>query len=242
MPGEQRGSLCRWAAAALVALVALMAALPVASGVTGARSKSASVTAHVPVKAYGISTAPITMEVFTDYECPVCAQLYEQTLKRLINDYVAAGKVYLVHRDFPLSMHKYSGQAARWADAGAEAGQFEAVEAALYDNQNAWGADGDIEKYISQSLSAPNFRKVQRFMEGCEAPGPTANWAGGFNASPHPCALDAYIEQDIATGEQIPVKATPTFVISYKGQKYPPGSGFVSWPILKQVFDSLLSQ
>ena len=58
MPGERRGSLGRWAA---MALVAVLAALPVASGVTGARSKR-GVTAHAPVKAYGISTAPITIE------------------------------------------------------------------------------------------------------------------------------------------------------------------------------------
>jgi len=31
-------------------------------------------------------------------------------------------------------------------------------------------------------------------------------------------------------------------VITNKGQKLPAGSGVVSWPILKQFFDSLLSQ
>jgi protein-disulfide isomerase len=232
----------QWAAWALAGLLAVIAvALPVASNTPHARSKAA-VTARAPVKTYGLSTAPITMEVFTDYECPTCAALYEQTLKLLINDYVASGKVYLIHHDFPLTMHKYSGQAARWANAGAEAGQFEAVEAALYDNQNGWASDGNIEKYISGALSAPNFKRVQKLMEGCELPGPTSNPNGGFNASPHPCALDTYIEQDIAIGEQVPVKATPTYVISYKGQKLPPATGLVSWPILKQFFDSLLAQ
>lgn len=234
----------RLAAGTVAALLILaVVALSVASSTTHARSKAAVVTAHAPAKAYGVSTAPITMEVFTDYECPTCAALYEQTLKPLVNDYVATGKVYLVHHDFPLSMHKYSGQAARWANAGAEAGQFDAVEGALYGNQNGWAVDGSIDKYVSQSLSALNFKKVQMFMKGCEAPGPTANpTSGGVNAPPHPCALDTYIDQDIALGEHVPVKGTPTWVISYKGQKYPPASGLVSWPILKQFFDSLLSQ
>src|SRR5271170_5231015 len=48
-----------------------------------------------PVKSYGSPSAPITMEVFSDFQCPACRMLYEQTLKLLINDYVASGKVYL---------------------------------------------------------------------------------------------------------------------------------------------------
>ena len=58
----------------------------------------------------------------------------------------------------------------------------------------------------------------------------------------HVCPLDQYINEDRAMGMKIPVQATPTYVITYKEQKYPPGSGVVSWPILKQFFDSLLSQ
>jgi hypothetical protein len=56
------------------------------------------------------------------------------------------------------------------------------------------------------------------------------------------CSVDPYIVQDIGLGYSVPVQATPTFVIIYKGQKYPASSGFVTYPILKQFFDSLLSQ
>ena len=48
------------------------------------------------------------MEVFSDYQCPACRGFFENTLRYMINDYVASGKVYLVHRDFPLPMHPYS--------------------------------------------------------------------------------------------------------------------------------------
>jgi hypothetical protein len=54
--------------------------------------------------------------------------------------------------------------------------------------------------------------------------------------------LDTYISSDQELGKAVPVQATPTFVIFYKGQKYPASSGFVTYPILKQFFDSLLSQ
>src|SRR5271170_6669648 len=62
-----------------------------------APAKVAAASDEVPVKAIGSKSAPITMEVFSDYQCPSCRLLYEQTLKPLINEYVATGKVYLIH-------------------------------------------------------------------------------------------------------------------------------------------------
>jgi protein-disulfide isomerase len=162
----------------------------------------------------------------------------------MITEYVAAGKVYLVHHDFPLPMHKYSGQAARWANAAARVGQFQNAETALYDNQAAWSADGDMGKYISAAMSSADFKRVQKLMEGCDPPGPTADQSGGFGlpAAGPVCPLDSEIEQDITLGKKVPVTGTPTYLITAKGQHIPAASGNVSWPILKQFFDSLLAQ
>jgi len=195
-----------------------------------------------PQKTYGSASAPITMEVFSDYQCPTCRNLFEQTLRPMIGDYVASGKVYLVHRDFPLSGHAYSGQAARWANAAARVGKFEAVEGALYDNQSSWEADGNMEKFVSDAMPAADFARVQKAMQACDPPGPTAGPTGGVRPAPKPCAVDPFIEEDLMLGLKLPVHATPTYVITYKGQRMPAGAGFVSWPILKQFFDSLLSQ
>jgi protein-disulfide isomerase len=198
-----------------------------------------------PVKSYGKSTAPITMEVFSDYECPSCRNLYETTLRPMIDDYVAAGKVYLVHRDFPLPMHKYGYEAARWLNASARVGQFQVVEAALYDNQNFWAQDGSIEKYVSAAMSPAAFKRVQSQMQGCGYPTSASVKPAAFALGAQTgatCPLDTYIDEDRALGNKIPVQATPTYVISYKGNRLPAGSGAVSWPILKQFFDSLLSQ
>lgn len=201
-----------------------------------------------PVKAYGSKDAPITMEVFTDYQCPSCRNLYENTLRPMIADYVASGKVYLLHRDFPLPMHKYSYEAARWANAAARVGEFANVEAALYDNQDAWGSTGDIQKYVSAAMSSAEFKRVQHLMDGCMAPisaddiAPESARMLDVAQTSRGCTFDAYINEDRAIGMRVPVQATPTYVITYKGQHLPPASGFVSWPILKQFFDSLLSQ
>jgi protein-disulfide isomerase len=193
-----------------------------------------------PNKTIGSRSAPITMEVFSDYQCPSCRVLYQGTLRMMIRDYVASGKVYLVHRDFPLPMHTFSFDAARWVNAAAEIGKYEDVEAALYDNQNAWSADGNIEKYVAGALSPTDFKRVQKLVTGCltQTPG---NVKPAGQTSPA-CPLDAYINQDIALGKQVPVQATPTYIITAKGQRLPAGSGPVSWPILKQFLDSLLTQ
>src|ERR1700730_10471141 len=68
-------------------------------------------------KALGLSTAPITIEVFGDYECSHCKQLYEETLRPLMRDYVVKGKVYFIHRDFPLPQHVKARPAACLASA-----------------------------------------------------------------------------------------------------------------------------
>lgn len=229
---------------ALMATVILLAGAMVHAGPKQSHAKTAASTqtvASAPIKVYGSKGAPVTMEIFTDYQCPTCGAFFEQTLKQMINDYVASGKVYIVHHDFPLQMHAYSGQAARWANAAAEFGEFEDVEAALYDNQAAWTASGNLEKYVAAAMSAKDFAKVKKAMEGCEAPGPVAGAAGAV-ASPHPCAIDSYIIHDIELGRQVPVAGTPTFIFYHNGQKYPAGSGLITWPVLKQFIDSLMSQ
>jgi len=214
-----------------------------------AQSKPVSTKAHAkpaaaeslpaPMKAIGTKSAPITMEVFSDYQCPACRSFFENTLRYMINDYVANGKVYLVHRDFPLPMHPFSMDAARWTNAAARIGRFETVDAALFDNQDKWTKDGTMEQYISTALGPTDFKRVQKLVAGCltQTPGNT-----GAAATGHSCELDTFIQQDQALGKQVPVNSTPTIVITYKGQRYPPMSGIFTWPIMKQYLDSLMSQ
>jgi hypothetical protein len=120
------------------------------------------------------------------------------------------------------------------------------VEAALYDNQNLWAQDGSIAKYVAAAMTPAEFKRVETQMRSCgfdSAPGmKPANFALGQTGSGEVCPLDPYIEADRALGNKVPVQATPTYVITYKGNRLPAGSGSVSWPILKQFFDSLMSQ
>lgn len=204
-----------------------------------ARVSPAEQARYTAEKSLGSPNAPIKMEVFDDYECPACDKFYEETLRQLINDYVASGKVYLIHHDFPLPLHKYSRQAARWVNAAARIGKFEAVERALFDNQMAWSEygtenpQGIIKPIVQSALTPAEFQRVERIMQGCES---------NSHDELKGCAVDAEIQHDIALGQLVPVQQTPTFVITCRGQKYPPVAGVISWPVLKPFLDQILSQ
>jgi protein-disulfide isomerase len=239
-----RTQSCGWIRFAALAVFAIALA-PSGHAQTKPAAKTASVkkaaaeSLPAPMKTFGVKSAPITMEVFSDYQCPACRSFFENTLRFMITDYVASGKVYLVHRDFPLPMHPYSMDAARWANAAARIGRFESVDTALFDTQNNWTKDGNMEQYISAALGTADFKRVQKLVQGCLTQ--TVGVQQAAQAT-HSCELDSFIAQDQALGKAVPVNSTPTIVITYKGQRYPPMSGIFTWPIMKQYLDSLMSQ
>ena len=96
----------------------------------------ASVPDVDPREAVGSKSAPVVMEVFSDFQCPACKSLYESTNRQLMDSYVNTGKVYLIHRDFPLPMHSHSKEAAQYSRAAAQIGKLEAVEDVLIDSGN----------------------------------------------------------------------------------------------------------
>lgn len=210
---------------ALVVMLGIFSALAAQSPAPAKAKRAASTKPAVrevaPNKAFGSRTAPITMEVFSDFQCPSCRQLYLETLRPLLDDYVPAGKVYLIHRDFPLAIHAYSREAARYANAAARIGRFEPVVAALFDNQPKWSADGNVEGVVASVLTPAELKHVQQLV--------------------HSPQVDAAIQQDIDLGSRVPVRQTPTAVITSHGQQYPV-VGVVSYPILKRFLDDLLRQ
>jgi protein-disulfide isomerase len=174
-----------------------------------------------PHKAFGSKSAPITMEVFSDFQCPACKTLYTSTNRQLMDNYVSTGKVYLIHRDFPLPMHAYSRIAARYARAAAQIGKFEPVEQVLFQNQEKWEQSGDVDGTVASVLSAAEMAKIRALVKGG--------------------TLDAGIDKDSALGQMYRVSQTPTTVFHSKGQTYP-FAGVMTYDMLKQFLDQLLSQ
>jgi protein-disulfide isomerase len=211
---------------ALCGVASAAFAKPQAKAPTPSSAKAAPSTPSNPnfLKAIGNPNAPITMEVFGDFQCPACRGFFEGTVKQVIDDYVIPGKVYLIHRDFPLEMHPYARQAARLANAAAEFGQFEAIERALYDHQDEWTAKGNIDEVIAASFQPAQFKKFQAF------------------ESQHIGEINASIERERAMGMQRNVNQTPTVYITAHGKTEALPGGGVDYKLLKSYFDYLLRQ
>ena len=174
-----------------------------------------------PHKAFGSKNAPVVMEEFSDYQCPACKTLYTTTNRLLMDNYVNTGKVYLIHRDFPLPMHAYSRIAARYARAAAHIGKIEPVEQALFENQEKWEQTGDVDGTAASVLTPAEMNKVRALIKGG--------------------ALEPLIDKDYALGQSYRINQTPTTVFHCKGQTYP-YAGVMSYDILKQFLDQLLAQ
>src|ERR1700682_1429766 len=128
---------------AVLLAVVLMSALGVRAG------QSSAVPDTDPHVAFGSKNAPIVMEVFSDFQCPACKTLFTTTNRQVMENYVSTGKVYFIHRDFPLPMHAHSQVAALYSRAAAHIGKFEIVEQALFDNQEKWEQNGDVDGTVA---------------------------------------------------------------------------------------------
>ena len=184
----------------------------------GARQSSAPVPDVDPREAFGSKNAPIVMEVFSDFQCPACKTLFMTTNRQVMDNYVSTGKVYLVHRDFPLPMHAHSQVAAQYSRAAAQIGKFEPVEQVLFENQEKWEQTGDVDGTVAPVLSPAEMTKVRALVK-----------SGSMNA---------LIQKDVALGKLYNVNQTPTTVFHSKGQTFPYG-GVMSYDILRNFLDQL---
>jgi protein-disulfide isomerase len=172
-------------------------------------------------KSFGMKNAPIEIQDFTDFECPACRALYMQTLRPLINDYVATGKVYLVHHDFPLPIHPYSRKAAYYADAAAAIGRFETVERVLFTTQPTWAATGKITPELAKVLTPAELKQVKELALTPE--------------------IQNAVQQDIDLGQRLNIRETPTIFITHDGKTFPV-VGVVEYPILRRYLDDILKK
>jgi protein-disulfide isomerase len=171
-------------------------------------------------RAIGPITANVTVDVYSDFQCPHCKALAEQTLPRVKEEYALKGKIRLAHHDFPLSMHTYARQAALFAAAADRIGKFEQVSGVLFKQQDAWGADGKVEAAVDSVLTAAEARKVHDLVNDP--------------------SVAAVVQRDIDLGTRLNITSTPTILIT-KNLKSERVVGFVSYPILARYLDQQLS-
>jgi protein-disulfide isomerase len=171
-------------------------------------------------RAIGPITANVTMDVYSDFQCPHCKALAEQTLPRVKEEYALKGKIRLVHHDFPLPMHTYAKQAALFAAAADRVGKFEQVSEVLFKQQDRWGADGKVEEVVDGVLTEAEARKVHDLVKDP--------------------SVTAVVQRDIDLGTRLNITSTPTIIIT-KNLKSERVVGFVSYAILARYLDQQLS-
>jgi protein-disulfide isomerase len=112
----------------------------------------------------GGEKASVTLEEFSDFQCPACGGL-EPALRKIEKDY--GDRVRLVFRNFPLKGHKYAFIAARAAEAGGAQGKFWEMHDAIYDNQKEW-SDAPEPRDFFNAYATRLGLDVQRFKADME--------------------------------------------------------------------------
>jgi protein-disulfide isomerase len=145
----------------------------------------------------GPKNAPITLVVFSDFECPFCSRI-EPTITKLEQEY--PGKIRVVWKDFPLSFHKNARPAAAAARAAGEQGKFWEMHAKLFANQRALDRPS-LERY-AQELGL-NMAKFKAAMDSNK--------------------YEAQIDADMKEGAAVDVSGTPASFINGRkiGGAYP---------------------
>jgi protein-disulfide isomerase len=169
----------------------------------------------------GSLNSPIKVEVFSDFQCPACRELYLYTIEKVLQDYSSKDKVCIIYHEYPLQMHTHSREAARYVEAASRLGQPKllAVYNALFTDQAEWSQDGKLEKSILKVLSREELQKLKKSMQDT--------------------SLDAAIEKEIQLGNSKQVKSTPTMIISYPGGQQTITNA-VNYVSLQQFFDKYL--
>jgi len=157
-------------------------------------------------KEAGSPNAPITLEAFTDYECPHCARFFKEFMPQFRIDYIQTGKVHFIHRDFPLTqIHPHAVPAARYANAAGELGFYDLVVNQIFATQEAWyvytqNPPSTLDAEVAKVLPPGAMQKVRELVK----------------SDPR---IDASMAADLALANSDRIPSTPTVVIVSKNGK-----------------------
>jgi len=197
--------------AAKVISVSLVAAVALVAGSN----------ANINNNTFGNPKAPVTIEVFSDFQCPGCKGFHDNDFPRIMADYVVPGKAYVIYRYFPLQMHPYGRACAEFACAAARVNRYQKVAEALFEQQMAIANTGNVEAVVASVLTPTEQKAVKALLKSPE--------------------VQKQIDTDLAEGQVVPVQSTPTLWVTAHGR-----SDAVKWgsnyALFKQYMDALLKQ
>ena len=99
----------------------------------------------------GPRNAPVTLEIYGDFQCPSCANA-AAALGELEKQY--GEQLRVIFREFPLAMHKHAVEAAMAAEAAGLQGHFWEMHDMLYKYQSVWSKASDVSRFFAAYAEA----------------------------------------------------------------------------------------
>jgi len=145
-------------------------------------------------RAIGPTTAPVTIEVWSDYQCPFCQRFATTWESALSDKYAAAGKLRIVYRDYAF-IGDESVKAAIAARAAEQQGQYWQFHDYLFANQN-----GENKGWFSES-------RLQGIAQAIGLD------VAAFNSARGDVDLKQAVLDETAQGHRLGITGTPTIAI-----------------------------
>jgi protein-disulfide isomerase len=147
-------------------------------------------TPRVEAPSQGPADAKVTVEVWSDFQCPFCAK-GAATAKQLREKY--GDKVRLVFRHQPLPAHEHARLAAAASMAAHEQGRFWEFHDALFANPRS------LDRASLEALAGKLNLDVERFRRALDS----STWSN-------------YVETEVAEAQRRGIRGTPTFFVNGK--------------------------
>ena len=146
----------------------------------------------------GPRNAPVTIEIYGDFQCPSCA-IATAAIDELDKQF--PGKLRIVFHEFPLAMHRHALEAAMAAEAAGLQGHFWEMHDMLYQYQAVWSEASNAGFVFSAYASSLGLDPV-RFQADAKSP-----------------EVRARVAADGAAGAARGVENTPTIFINGREAK-----------------------
>ena len=169
-------------------------------------------------KSLGDENAPVVVVEYGDFQCPACQQFFTGAVRQLKDEYVQAGKVRFVFRQFAF-LGKESQWAAEASECANDQGRFWDYYDKLYQEQNG------------ENVGIFSKDNLQRFAVDLGLD--TADFNQCLDSERH----IAKVQQETLEGQQAGVRGTPTVFVN--GQYIENGG---SYPVLKAAVEAALGE
>jgi protein-disulfide isomerase len=146
----------------------------------------------------GSPDAPVTIEEFSDFQCPYCRQHALEILPQIKEAYIETGLVRYVVKDFPLPSHPNATAAAEAARCAGGQGAYWAMHGLLFDLQKQWSSLGS-EQVIDTFMGYAQDLALDRV---------------AFRQCLDSGEFGALVRLDVWEGGQAGVRGTPSFRIN----------------------------